>query len=372
MNKHEKYNLLLKQFNELPGHHLETNYFEVTGYSHYENIASNVLQFFLLPTNNHGLEDLMLRSLLEIADQEFLIGGFNNVTVDREVTTSEYNRIDLVIETDEYIIAIENKIRHSLNNDLSDYEKHIENINEKNENSKKLLFLVLTPKEIKSKNEKESIQNSKFVNITYENLIAKIKLNYTKYLFSANTKFLIFFNEFLTSLEKQMGTNMKDKQLSEFFLNNVDSLEELTRSYIEFKSKLKKQKIDELKPMFDDKYTNILKNWTCGGTTLVQDLDFNGHKIAVDTKVNIKNYTITVFGRDENSNKFLRSDKFYDLTGIDKKLMPNVKERLIFDKVDFNENTDKIYESLDLLLKLLNEGVKKFKLSHNDNGVDDQ
>lgn len=43
---------------------------EISGYPHYENVCSNILKFYLAPTNEHGLNDLALNSILHLIDKD--------------------------------------------------------------------------------------------------------------------------------------------------------------------------------------------------------------------------------------------------------------------------------------------------------------
>ena len=65
MNDYKKFVELINLFKS---HHFsikeekETNIFDITGYPHYENVASNILKFFFDTNEVHGYRDLWLRS----------------------------------------------------------------------------------------------------------------------------------------------------------------------------------------------------------------------------------------------------------------------------------------------------------------------
>ena len=359
----EKYNILIKQFREIPKLERNTNYFEITGHSHYENIASNILKFYLNPHGEHGLEELLLRSLLEICDNDYSIGGFEYVKINREEYTNTNKRIDLVIETDSYVIAIENKIYHRLNNNLKEYQNHI---TEKYSSDKKHLFIVLSPNLISRKEEKAIITNSKFENVTYKKLLRRVKEYYKTYAFSANVKYLIFFNEFISSIESITGVNMKEEKLKEFFISNKDNIEDLLQSYSNFKEKFFKEKIIALKGNIDDDLSSLSKEWIYQGYVLVHDFNFGNYRIAIDTIVNLDDFKITIFGRDKDSQAFLRTNKFYELTNIDKSLNPKDKVRLEFTVVEHDNSVDKISKKLNEILKKVDKGVKTYNQTNTD------
>jgi hypothetical protein len=73
-------NRLLDEFARLPRlPEPDKTFMEIAGYPHYENVASNILEFFLNPENGTGLEALLLESLLASA-------GVKTSELDLEVT----------------------------------------------------------------------------------------------------------------------------------------------------------------------------------------------------------------------------------------------------------------------------------------------
>jgi hypothetical protein len=73
---------LLDEFSRLPQlPRVERTILEISGYPHYENVASNILGFFLDPKNGHGLERIVLESLLAAA------GRFLRASITTSLTT---------------------------------------------------------------------------------------------------------------------------------------------------------------------------------------------------------------------------------------------------------------------------------------------
>ena len=90
---------LLDEFGRLPqAPRIEPTILEIAGYPHYENVASNILAFFLDPNSGHGFEVAVLGSLLAASGTEVLDSDLDDVCVDREAPT-ESGRIDLLVET---------------------------------------------------------------------------------------------------------------------------------------------------------------------------------------------------------------------------------------------------------------------------------
>ncbi len=83
-----------------------------------EVVMSNLLAYFFRPKESHGLNTHFLDTLLDIIDNpsENRIYDKNSVKVKVEVKTSNVKesnkRIDILIETNLFVIAIEFKIYH--------------------------------------------------------------------------------------------------------------------------------------------------------------------------------------------------------------------------------------------------------------------
>lgn len=83
------------------------NIFHILGVSHYENTHSTILAELLNPEGTHGLHNSFLKLFLDINQIE----GFDsrNALVRTEVAVSEYGRIDILIESSNWAVIIENK-----------------------------------------------------------------------------------------------------------------------------------------------------------------------------------------------------------------------------------------------------------------------
>jgi hypothetical protein len=95
--------------------HQET-IFDICRFPHYENVISNVLAFFFDETKPHGLGSMLVNALLQTIQHTSAddTGGW---LVEREVRTSSGKFIDLVLQNDNLVIIIENKVWAGLYND---------------------------------------------------------------------------------------------------------------------------------------------------------------------------------------------------------------------------------------------------------------
>lgn len=118
----------------------EFTFFDVGLRGHFENPTSELLSFFLNPHNEHGLGDAFFQGYLSTLDLDPATAG-SFTSVQTEITTIENTRLDLVIITENYVIATECKIYHYQNNPFEQYKRHIQN----QYKEQKKFFLVLCP-----------------------------------------------------------------------------------------------------------------------------------------------------------------------------------------------------------------------------------
>ena len=98
---------------------------------------ANILAFFFRPNENHKLETLFIDALLETKftnisknqdeeiAQEIPVYEKKSVKVIVEQKTKNESRIDILIITNTFVICIEFKINHELNNPLDDYKDYV-------------------------------------------------------------------------------------------------------------------------------------------------------------------------------------------------------------------------------------------------------
>ncbi len=135
-----------------------------------ENIISNWLSFLLEP--NRFKDDAPLKALLGLflKANQFEETDADTVIVSREYTLLNRRRVDLLIETDDLIIGIENKIFSSIHNDqLNDYYDKLRIQHEKNDRDRKIMTILLAPSWSDDVIQSEIEKNEQIV-VTYEKL----------------------------------------------------------------------------------------------------------------------------------------------------------------------------------------------------------
>lgn len=222
----------------------ETTLLSIGGRGYYENPASELLQFFFGPQNEHGLETLFIKALKEALSEatelELPDHSLNCITVDREVRTGAGNRIDLVLKAPDWILLIENKIWHEQANPFEDYEKHSKL--SKNPGDKEF-YLILSPSG-------ESSQTG-WHGLSYIHLIAAIeeRLNNCEAKTKA-TKWWHFAKDFALHLKQELyGTPMTDDEIK-FAEQNYGLLEEAVQLQNRYQTHL----LTYLPNLIDGKY----------------------------------------------------------------------------------------------------------------------
>ena len=303
---YQEYSELLQEFNSLPKlnkskSNKSQSIFNIAGYPHYENVASNILAFYFNPNNEHGLGNLLLHSLLSLINPEIIY--LNNVKVYREVYTKKRGRIDLLITTDDLIIGIENKILHELYNNLDDYSSSINEWAEK-DNKKESIKIVLSIRKLNC--------GSGFVNVTYKDYCPRIKDNLGRYTTTSSQKWILYLIDFINTIEELEGKDMQIDKNDEFFINNNDKLTQLTLSRNDFTGKLKYQ-IERLKREMN-RPEKCFSQWiykdmqqTHSSLALAHEYELSGHHIALDITISPSGWYLSLMSRNPDAGIHLKN-----------------------------------------------------------------
>lgn len=298
------YESLLRDFSRIPKEENEPTFMQIAGYPHYENVCSNILSFYLNPAESHGLGDLLLKALFQLAGETLERPIDQEVSIVREDTTDKKKRIDLVISGEDFVITIENKIFHWLANDLSHYE---DSIKKKHPSDHRFIFFVLSPR-------KEIIlPESSFISITYDELFAILEPQLGNRLAKAQPKWLLYFVDFIETIKSFTPDTMEFTKTDQFFIENSTEVENLIHAFNSFQGNLSRQ-IHQLKESFQDDFPqrSLLSRdlWMASKICLVFDMEFHiQYKVASDLIVAPSGWRFEVFGRNQKSQAFLNRFK---------------------------------------------------------------
>lgn len=221
---------------------LRRNFIDIAGYPSWENVNSNLLAFYFDKTDDHGFGTLFLDSLLElISGDTNKISSESDFVVAREVRTNEGNRIDIVINQNgldesaneeftpqsEWAIIIENKINHTLENNLVDYWNSV--------SATFKIGVVLSKKidDFPIKKRKELIEkNIHFIHVSHKDLMEKVQQKLHQCFIDADDRHLLFLKEFIVNTNNFYYSESmnKDNEIKlQLFQSNAESIEEFKK-----------------------------------------------------------------------------------------------------------------------------------------------
>ncbi|WP_425642733.1 PD-(D/E)XK nuclease family protein [Marinomonas gallaica] len=208
---------LLTEISELSGiPEREATIFSIGARGHFENPATDVLAFFLDNNAEHNLGELALEALLiSIGDglSDQLSASLINAPK-REVLTDGRNRIDLLLESDDWVLVLENKIFHEQINPFDDYEKFAE----QKFAEKKRVHVVLSP---------SGQAPHGWYGVSYTSLIGTLKSGLAAHFISQPmNKWVVLLREFIVHMEQLMteGTRVP-AETYRYVLSHLEEIE---------------------------------------------------------------------------------------------------------------------------------------------------
>lgn len=215
---------LEKLLEELPveGARVRPDLFSIAGFPHYEDVLSNWYAFFMDADGPHMLGTLFLDVLLELRQPSQAVATGRSLSVKREQPTKKGKAIDLVlhdgVETDKGItgatnaVIIENKVYHSLVNDLTEYWDSIEADNRVG------IILCLKPSPI-GHAEFGAVTHRSFIDAVVDRLpiTAPIPEPYRQYLIDLHQNV------------HELTTHMEYSNEVDFFLKNAERIQRVNR-----------------------------------------------------------------------------------------------------------------------------------------------
>ena len=264
-----------------------------------------------------------------------------NFQINREVSTINKGRIDILIETDNQVIGIENKIFHHLNNDLKDYSDSI-NLWAGNKDEKKDTVKIILS--LKKENESDG-----FVSITYNEYWKIIKERLGSHMSTSSQKWLLYLVDFMASIEQLKGENVELDTNDNFFIKNEERVNTLVNARNEFIKKLNNMVKILLEKV--DKSKECERQWIYAKSCLVHDFNFDGNSIAFDLYISAQGWKLQLFGRNDKSQKYLK--ELVLCSPFLKKSLEEDGSRFKIDKYDLKMDLDEIKRKLEEWMKIL-------------------
>ncbi len=247
-------------------------FLETIGVSKKETIMAKLLAYYFNPEGVHGLRNIFIKTLLQTKShllyehkeceplctiEELKNYDFEWANIKLEVTTDNDNKIDIVIETEKIVIAIEFKINHYLDNPLDDYYKYI---NDHYAEKETKYFIVLTPKWKKPiKAAKNNNKENEFKQIILSHFIdnvEKTRINKGRCFGANDAQQHQIYQDFINTIENR---KIKIKMMEEYFKlvegdDNDDNLNKLDSAFrdMQYIKKKIESKVEELRKKLPD------------------------------------------------------------------------------------------------------------------------
>lgn len=200
----------------------EQTLFSLGGRGYYENPASDILRFFLTPDAEHGFKALFLKAFFDCMGVDCSMLRFEGVTVVREE-----DRIDLLVKGQDWVLVIENKIRHIQNNPWDTYEASARR------SGKKHYFAILSP-------DGTSEAPEQWKPVSYKRYCETLRTAFAEAVFDfPYSKWLVFAREFIIHLQTElynpaMSLDQKQIEFVEQHLPEMEQVKKLSQDYTEF------------------------------------------------------------------------------------------------------------------------------------------
>ena len=318
----------------------EKTFMEVEGYPHYENVISNILTFYLNPEEEHKLNDLAIKALLNVIKCKNIDTSHFNIY--REYTTIKGKRIDIVMQNEDIVIGIENKIDASVYNDLEDYAK---TLNKLNNNSIKILLSL----------HKENIIQSDFINVTYSDYLKQLKSDLSSYPHKEN-KWYIYLIDFINNLKDFEVEKEMEQEINNWINAHKQEIKEFKKILNVGQNNINK-KLNEYENILKNKISNLhnVKYYNSGEEIsstayIVFDSGCN-----LDAKLDTTGWTLGIF-------IWKKSSQFKIKEILNNKGMKYVEEsgHLWVYKLDYDVEIEKV---VDKAIELYNIIDKKSRIS---------
>lgn len=275
-------------------------FLEITRYPHYEDVCSNILEFYLDPKKPHGLGTLFVDALACIGGIEHQQGMWDNVEVTREEYTEAGNRIDILIQSDSHAVLIENKIFAGPDNPFADYAKHLDDSKRFPQDHKFKFLLTLKPD--------DTAREWGFQNITHQELVEGVRKLLGCHIAGADTRYLTFMLDFLKTLDDLPEGMVMDPKFLEFAKSHQPDIESLGGRVQEFKRELR-GKINQLEEMVDSSNHSKVKPWKYHKEghmwdTLAHEIEFEEDlTVTIEAFVSPNGWEIKIYLKGKTTNE---------------------------------------------------------------------
>lgn len=282
----KKYTKLIEEHQVAITKNKDPSFFDICKYprSRFEEVSSRVLAFYFSPDNPHGNGTIFLETLISLINVKLKKKENTNFFVENvNIELEKYafgKRIDIYIESKNFVIGIENKINAKLYNKLEDYKNKINN---SGKNYGSIYKVILSVRELNIQ-EKIKAKKEGFIFISYQEFILEVNKKSLK----TDNKYFCFWKEFYSTIEKIKHNYMNEKEIL-FFNKNSNEIDQLLAGYKRYQKKIVAKQKKEIKELTNKISTKTIKEehlskWWNPSTELgynVSEIDKNGEKVHI-------------------------------------------------------------------------------------------
>lgn len=269
------------------------NVFGISGFPDRETVSSNILAYFLDPSNPHGLGDLLLRSLWDelkgrSTKKEYFPDGLDMsvCSVETEYPARGHEgsagakRIDILVKIDdEAAIIIENKVDASLYNPLSIYREQL-----MGEGFDHPLTVVLhryagmaIDDRAYAKEYSEFALNADLFDLSYDDYFGKVLLGLGPASLNADLRSVDVLHQFIDNYSpRRIEQRMDESNLSmASFINQIDGVEDEMSAAVKAYNGFQKESLARLNALCDQIAEDEDVDIPAGHFTLFQKFYFS-------------------------------------------------------------------------------------------------
>ena len=237
----------------------EKTIFGIGSRGYYENPTSDVLAFFCDSEGEHGLGSLMMDALFDaliVSNPESVDFDFSDFSIitepEREVFTEDNKYIDILLEGNDWVMVIENKVFHKLNNPFESYKQHI--YREEQYQGKRPIFVVLSPK---------GNAPTGWLGLSYPIFLDSIREKLARaFITQPLNKWLVLLREFILHLEGIMSGSIISPETTNYILENLRAIHQAERLKDKTIKAFHLELLQELSSIFPDDQIEIkLSTW---------------------------------------------------------------------------------------------------------------
>lgn len=259
----ERMQTLLDEASRLQRPVRERTFFDIGARSYFESPTSDLLAFFLDPKAEHGFGNTVLSALLECLPEQLQPARGERHLVRspaREWVTSQQQRIDLVLESECWVLAIEHKIYHGFSNDFAHYGEDL-SLRFSGQDSRQVLCVVLSPGGL-------APNTFGWLGVGYADFLSRLRAAAgSLYEQHGENKWLLFLREFVIHLENITMTETLTAAQEQYVLEHLGEIEALAKAKNDALCSLRQRLQEGISSRLDDldlSITSWMESWSVG------------------------------------------------------------------------------------------------------------